>query len=104
MSIIKKLPKIYQNNIDKKFKNNKEFFYSFAPKEENISMSTSDVLLILDGIFNAEIPTYSIPVVIGTNNKVYDTYLVARTSSFILTIDRDKIRIEDIIYIQRKNP
>lgn len=101
MNIIKKLPKIYQNNIDKKINNNKEIYYSkFSNKDER----TSDIGLLLDGIFNTDKNVYNIPVIINTSNKSYDTYLVARTSSYILTIDQKKIYIKDIISIKRKNP
>ena len=101
MNIIKKLPKIYQNNIDKKINNNKEIYYSkYSNKEER----TSDIGLLLDGIFNSDKSVYNIPVIINTSNKSYDTYLVARTNSYILTIDQEKIYIKDIISIKRKNP
>lgn len=101
MNIIKKLPKIYQNNIDKKINNNKEIYYSkFSNKDER----TSDIGLLLDGIFNTDKNVYNIPVIINTSNKSYDTYLVARTSSYILTIDQEKIYIKDIVSIKRKNP
>lgn len=108
MNIIKKLPKIYQNDINKKIKNNKETFYSYYSnnkKENTINfMSTSDIELFLDGIFNGIKQVYNVPVIIQTNTKVYDTYLVLRTPKYLLTIDQDRIRIEDIILLKRKNP
>lgn len=104
MSIIKKLPKIYQNNIDKKINNNKEVYCSFR-QDNNIEVQEkSDISLIIDGIFNNERSVYNIPVIIKTSTKVYDTFLVARTSSYLLTIDQDRINIKDIYSIKRKNP
>ena len=38
------------------------------------------------------------------STKVYDTFLVARTSTYLLTIDQDRIKIDDIVFIKRKNP
>lgn len=107
MNIIKKLPKIYQNKINKKIKNNKEVYYISLSnnKEENVTKTNDiDIELILDGIFSGKRQAYNIPVIIKTNTKVYDTFLVARTSNYILTIDQDRIKPEEIIYIKRKNP
>lgn len=108
MNIIKKLPKIYQNDISKPIKNNKEAFYSFSSNNSNedrtITMTISDIELILDGIFNGVKQAFNVPVVIKTSTKTYDTFLILRTSSYLLTIDQDRIRIEDIISIKRKNP
>ena len=106
MSIIKKLPKIYQPDIDKPIKNNRESYYSLSSKNEDRSntMSSSDILLILDGIFSGEKHAYNIPVIIKTSTKVYDTFLIARTGGYLLSRDHDKIKVEDIISIQRKNP
>ncbi len=106
MNIIKKLPKIYQNDINKIIKNNRETFYSYSPNsnERTSTMTLSDIELILDGIFNGIKQVFNIPVIIKTSTKVYDTYLVLRTPTYLLTIDQDRIRIEDIISIKRKNP
>ncbi len=101
MIIIKKLPKVYQNDINKKINNNKEIYYSSAKKNK---IEKEDIELIIDGLFNKEHNVYNIPVVINTSNKVYDTYLVARTSNYLLTIDQDRIDYNDIISIKRKNP
>ena len=104
MNIIKKLPKIYQNDIDKKFSNNEEIFYSFSDSSRNVKMNYEDISIIINGIFNGEHQVYNIPVIIKTSSKVYDTYVIARTNNYLLTIDRDKININDIISIKRKNP
>ncbi len=105
MSIIKKLPKIYQNNINKPIKNNRESYYSLSPNQSlDIGQNSLDIDLILDGIFKSDHHAYNIPVIIQTSTKSYDTYLIARTNSYVLTLDQDKIKIEDIISIKRKNP
>lgn len=106
MNIIKKLPKIYQNDINKPIKNNKEAFYSYSNShhDRTSTMSLADIELILDGIFHGVKQVYNVPVIIKTSTKVYDTFLVLRTPTYLLTIDQDRIKIEDIISIQRKNP
>lgn len=102
MNIIKKLPKIYQNSIDKKINNNRELYYSGYSDNERVV--NKDIGLLIDGLFNNEKKVYNIPVIIDTSNKSYDTYLVARTKDYILTINRDKIPIDEIISIKIKNP
>ena len=72
VDIIKKLPKIYQNSIDKKISNNKELYYSAYSK--NDSVSNTDIDLLIDGIFNNKTKVYNIPVIINTSNKSYETY------------------------------
>ena len=54
MNIIKKLPKIYQNDINKPIRNNKEAFYSYSNNynDRTSTMNSSDIELILDGIFH----------------------------------------------------
>ena len=102
---MKKLPKIYQNNIDKKINNNKEIYY-LRNKNNSSSevMSSNDIDEFLNHIFNGIGYAFNIPVIIKTNNKVYDTSLIARTGGYVLTLDDDKIKLDDIISIKRKNP
>lgn len=106
MNIIKKLPKIYQNDINKPIRNNKEAFYSYSNSnhDRTSTMNVEDIELFLDGIFHGVKQVYNVPVIIKTSTKVYDTFLVLRTPTYLLTIDQDRIKIEDIISIQRKNP
>ena len=68
---MKKLPKIYQNKINKKINNNKEVEYV---KNKNINVRET-----LNKIFSGMGYSYNIPVIIETNSKVYDTSIVTRT-------------------------
>lgn len=104
MNIIKKLPKIYQNNIDKRINNNREVYYSFSNNNNSVNVNCSNINSTLDDIFNSDRAIYNIRVIINTNNKVYDTYLVARTSTYLLTINQERIPIKDIVSVQIKNP
>lgn len=99
---MKRLPKIYQNSIDKKIRNNKVVTYvdnSFRgmSRENNVEMS-------LDEIFSGFGYSYNIPVIIETTNKTYDTSLVTRTEYNVVTLDNDLIPISQIISIKRKSP
>ena len=106
MNIIKKLPEIFKNNIDKKINNNKEVYYSFINNnlDNENNLNDKNINDVIDELFNSDRVVYSIRVIISTNSKVYDTYLVARTSTYLLTIDEERILIKDIISLQIKNP
>ena len=101
MKVIKKLPKIYQNTIDKKIKNNETVYYSknrYSEKEE--TMDLDSINIFLDNIFNGIGYAFNISVIIKTNTKVYKTSLITRTNNYLLTLDNDKIKISDIISIK----
>lgn len=111
MIFIKKLPKIYQNTIDKPIHNNKKVCYvrNNSLKEEieplqKDRMSQKEIDSIIDGIFNEVGYPFNISVMIKTDTKTYDTSLIARTHGYLLTLDHDKIKLEDVIFIKRKNP
>lgn len=110
MIIIKKLPKIYQNTINKKINNNKTTYYL---KNNNIEennnrlleeMTNVEVNEFIDNIFNTTGYVFNTKVIIKTSNKIYNTSIIAKRNGYILTLDRDKIKIDDIISIKRKNP
>ncbi len=67
-------------------------------------MSYGDVKRFLDQIFNGERHAFNIPVIIKTNTRVYNTSLITMNDTYILTYDQDKINIQDIVSIKRKNP
>ncbi len=99
---MKKLPKIYQNPLEKKIKNNKELCkISFEREEESTSKSITEEIR---SIFNGLGYSYNIPVIIKTKDKTYETSLIAHTKNYIVTLDNDVILISDISSIKRKNP
>lgn len=85
---MKKLPKIYQNKIDKNIHNNKEIDY--------VKESNKNIKEVLNIIFNGEGYSYNKEVIIETNNKVYDTYIITRTKNNIVTLEDEIININDI--------
>lgn len=98
---MKKLPKIYKNEITKKINNNKEVCYL---KNEQVSDMThnskKDIELTLDEIFNGIGYSYNIPVTIKTSTKTYETSLITKTKNNVVTLDNDIISIEDIISLE----
>lgn len=101
---MKKLPKIYQNSLDKKIRNNKVVSYVKKESVDIQSFSKDDIYKTLDDIFSGIGYAFNIPVVIKTSDKVYDTSLVVRTDNNIVTLDNEVISIDDIVSIKRKNP
>lgn len=100
-----KLPKIYQNRIEKEINNNKKVYYgnSITSNKESIQKEENkDIETIIDDILS--LPTYSfnINLLIHTKEKTYDTSLIAKTQNSIITFDNDKIPLEDIISIEKK--
>ena len=93
---MKKLPSIFQNEINKKIKNNREVTYI---KEENKEL----IIDTINAIFNGTGYAYNIPVIIKTKNNIYDTYLVSKTNTIVTTLNNDIIPINEIISIERKS-
>ena len=91
---MKKLPSIYQNEINKKIKNNKEVSYIKENKE--IIIDT------INAVFNGISYAYDIPLIIMTKDKTYDTSLVSKTNTIVTTLHNDIIPIDEIISIERK--
>ena len=87
---MKKLPKIYQNSINKKINNNKNITY--VSNKDNME----EVKNVLNKIFTGRGYSYNIPVIIKTNNRVYDTSIVTRTKKNIITLEDDIISISEI--------
>lgn len=67
-------------------------------------MSRNEIEEFLIQLFDSTRYAFNIPVMIETNDKKYETGIIIRNGNILLTIDRDKIPISDIISIQRKNP
>ena len=100
---MKKLPKIYQNEITKSIKNNKTVF-RFKNEETNSSLEEDKTITdTIEEIFNGIGYSYNIPVTIMTKEKTYKTTLVSKTKNNIVTIDNEVIPIEDILNLEIKN-
>ena len=99
---MKKLPKIYQTEFNKKINNNKKSCYveqdQINLKEDYIQDKES----ILEEIFSGFGYSYNIPLQIKTKTKLYETSLISRTKKNIITIDNDIIPISEIIHIKKK--
>ncbi|MCI8568367.1 MAG: hypothetical protein HFJ11_00110 [Bacilli bacterium] len=88
---MKKLPKLYKNEINKNINNNKNYCYL---KNE---VAIDSIEEKLNSIFNGIGYSYNIPVTIKTHDKIYKTSLVSKTKNNLITLDNEVIKLEDII-------
>ena len=96
-----KKPSVFVNKIDHKLNNNKEIFATFKGEREEI-VDNIDVRKKLKDIFNSPKYVYKADVVIKTNKENIEKTIVGMNKDEILTIDNEKIKIEDILDINLK--
>lgn len=65
-------------------------------------MSKAEISSFLQRLFDEDKHVFNIPVIIKTHDYTYDTSLVTRNPSYILTFDQDRIPIDEIISIRKK--
>lgn len=94
---MKKLPKVYQNEITKKINNNKTVCYLKEEKNLFEEHKIPTIMEKIEKVFSTYGYSFNIPVTIKTHNKIYETSLIAKTSNNIITLDNDIIPISDII-------
>lgn len=93
-----KLPKVFANPIDKKINNYQDLYYSDrTPKV----LSKKDVNKKINEIFGSLNHVYKSRVRITLKDEVLDEVIVGKTSIYLLTIDNKKIKITDIIDIEK---
>ena len=96
---MKKLPKIYQNDISKEINNNKKSCYVSL---EPIEIEKDELDITLDEIFSGLGYSYNIPLIIKTTKDNYQTSLIAKIKNNLITIDNEIIPISEVISIKRK--
>lgn len=98
---MKKLPKVYVSLIDKDLQNNKQLFYSKLSEE---SQNTKSVIQKINDIFHSRNFVYKKDVLVTTKNGSKVIPLVGRTNDALLSLDKEKILISDIIEIKEYDP
>lgn len=103
-----KLPRIYQNTIQKEIRNNEKVYYGKSSNKISVEKvdrfeTYQEIENLIDEIFS--LPTYSfnIPLQIYTENKVYQTSLIAKANGKVITFDNDIIPINQITKIEKKS-
>lgn len=100
---MKDLPKVFHNNIDKKFTNNKSVFYS--SNQDNSKLDDNDsrtVLQKINEIFSSPNYIYKANVEITLKDKVLNKRIIGRNKDYIITMDNMLIKISDIVNIKSK--
>ena len=98
---MKKLPKVYVSPIDKNLQNNKQLFYSKLTEE---SSNTKSILQKINDIFHSRNFVYKKDVLVTTKNGSKVIPLVGRTNDALLSLDKEKILISDILEIKEYDP
>ncbi len=98
---MKKLPKVYVSPIDKNLQNNKQLFYSKLAEE---SPNTKSILQKINDIFHSMNFVYKKDVLVTTKNGSKVIPLVGRTNDALLSLDKEKILISDILEIKEYDP
>ena len=96
----KGLPNVYANPFNKNINNVQEIYYGES-KPEVRSVGVDSVLAKINRIFNSLHHVYKSRVKITTTNNVVEKEIVARSNGNLLTLDGEKIKIIDIVDIER---
>lgn len=93
----KKLPKVFQNKIEKEINNNNKFFYS-ANKQasSNEPEKIIDVRKKIQDIFSSTNYIYKASVLIKTESLNIDTKIIGRNKDYLITMDNKTIPIDEI--------
>ncbi len=94
----KKLPNVFVNKIDREINNTQKLYYSDLRGERKEPVN---VMKKINDIFSSIHHVYKSHVRITTNNDVIDTFIVGKSNIYLLTLDNKKIRIPDIIDIEK---
>ena len=101
---MKDLPKVFRNNINKKFNNNKNVYYSSDDnRSSNITEELKDgrsILQKINEIFSSPNYVYKANVEITLKDKKITKRIIGRNKDFIITMDNTLIPISDIIDIK----
>ena len=92
-----KLPKVYENPINKKFDNTQDLFRSSI----NSKYNNKDINRIIDEILKSNDHIAKTRVRITLPNEYLVVDMIGKTNGSILTIDNRLIKINDIIDIEK---
>ena len=100
---MKDLPKVFHNNVNKRFNNNSNVFYSCNDNrnlkvEENV-YDKKNILQKINEIFSSPNYIYKANVEITLKDKKITKRIIGRNKNYIITMDNMLIPISDIIDI-----
>ncbi len=99
---MKELPKVFANKIDKDINNTQDIFYGSISKFNNIRNSNKqDIIRKINNIFKSSNHVYKSLVKISYENRVEEKVIVGRTNNYLITINKEYIKISDILDIEK---
>ena len=96
---MKDLPKVFRNNLDKKFNNNRSVYYSSNNYKEEVKDSRT-ILQKINDIFASPNYVYKANVEITLKDKKVTKRIIGRNKNYIITMDNMLIPVEDILDIK----
>ena len=97
---MKDLPKVFQNNVNKEFKNNNNVFYSRNSAIQNEVKDSKTILQKINDIFSSPNYVYKANVEITLKDKKITKRIIGRNKNYIITMDNMLIPITDIVDIK----
>ena len=97
---MKDLPKVFQNNVNKEFKNNNSVFYSRNSTIQNEVKDSKTILQKINDIFSSPNYVYKANVEITLKDKKITKRIIGRNKNYIITMDNMLIPINDIVDIK----
>ena len=96
----KDLPNDYANPLNKTMKNVQEIYYGSGASTDR-TVSVDSVLTKINRIFNSNHHVYKSRVRITTSEGDREEEIVGRTNGSLLTLSGERIKIIDILDIER---
>lgn len=97
---MKDLPKVFRNNIDKKFSNNRSVYYSNDNLKTEKTIDNRTILQKINEIFSSPNYIYKANVEITLKDKKVTKRIIGRNKNYIITMDNTLIPVNDIIDIK----
>lgn len=97
------LPKVFANNINKKFNNTQELFYGLDNRNDNKKLTNEELAKKMNEIFSAPDHVYKSKVLININGKEEEKIIVGRNSSNLFTLDGESISLSNIWNIKKRS-
>ena len=98
---MKDLPKVFRNNINKKFNNNDSVYYSSNRNATTEEVKDSRTILQkINEIFSSPNYVYKANVEITLKDKKVTKRIIGRNKDFIITMDNTLIPVSDILDIK----
>lgn len=97
------LPKVFANNINKKFNNTQELFYGLENDRINNKITIEELTKKLNNIFSDPNHVYKSTVIININGKEEEKIIVGRNSNSIFTLEGEVINLSSIWDIKKRS-